>query len=55
MKVLQNSSNFFATLVGFVPQEDVMHDDLSIEENLQFSAEWRLNEKEYFFLLKFCL
>jgi ABC-type multidrug transport system ATPase subunit len=46
-KVLQNSSNFFATLVGFVPQEDVMHDDLSIEENLQFSAEWRLNENDF--------
>ncbi len=30
-----------AVLIGFVPQEDVMHDDLSVQENLQFSAEWR--------------
>ena len=36
---------FFSNVVGFVPQEDVMHDDFSIEENLQFSAEWRLDQE----------
>ena len=36
-----------ATMIGFVPQEDVMHDDLSVQENLQFSAEWRLDERAF--------
>ena len=44
-KDVTRSPEFFANVVGFVPQEDVMHDDFSIEENLQFSAEWRLDQE----------
>ena len=35
----------YSTLVGYVPQQDTMHDDFTIEENLQFSANWRLDNK----------
>ena len=28
--------------VGFVPQDDIVHDDLTVEENLRFSAMLRL-------------
>ncbi|PRP79390.1 abc transporter family protein [Planoprotostelium fungivorum] len=32
----------YPKLVGFVPQEDIMHRDLTVEENLRFSAATRL-------------
>jgi ABC-type nitrate/sulfonate/bicarbonate transport system ATPase subunit len=39
--------NSIGGAIGFVPQDDIMHDDLSVEENLLFSAEWRLNNTMY--------
>jgi ABC-type multidrug transport system ATPase subunit len=33
--------------IGMVPQDDIMHDDFSVEENLLFSAEWRLNHSKF--------
>ena len=32
----------FPRLVGFVPQDDIMHDDLTVYENLLYSAQLRL-------------
>lgn len=32
----------FPRLTGFVPQDDIMHDDLTVYENLNFSAQLRL-------------
>ena len=45
--VTKSDSALFSTLVGFVPQQDVMHDDFSVEENLQFSADWRLANEDF--------
>ena len=32
----------FPSLVGFVPQDDIMHDDLTVYENIMYSARLRL-------------
>jgi ABC-type lipoprotein export system ATPase subunit len=32
----------FLDRVGFVPQDDILYGDLTVEESLQFSASWRL-------------
>ena len=37
------SSDSLKSRLGFVPQEDIMHDDLTVEQNLALSSEWRLN------------
>jgi len=29
------------TIVGFVPQEDIMHRELTVLENIRFSAQYR--------------
>lgn len=34
--------NKFKEIVGFVPQEDIMHRNLTVYENLSFNAYWRL-------------
>lgn len=32
----------YKCVMGFVPQDDIMHTDLTVEENLLFSAKYRL-------------
>lgn len=32
----------YKRVMGFVPQDDIMHTDLTVEENLLFSARYRL-------------
>ena len=34
-------------LVGFVPQDDIVLDELTVEQNLIFSADWRLPEDSF--------
>ncbi len=38
----ESSISQFKQIVGFVPQEDVMHRNLTVKENLQLSADMRL-------------
>lgn len=35
----------YTDLVGFVPQDDIMHDDLSVKENLSMTAALRLPQR----------
>ncbi|XP_024985356.1 ABC transporter G family member 28-like [Cynara cardunculus var. scolymus] len=39
------SMNSYKKIIGFVPQDDIVHGDLTVEENLWFSAKCRLPAK----------
>ncbi|KAI7724924.1 hypothetical protein M8C21_012702 [Ambrosia artemisiifolia] len=41
----RESMNSYKKIIGFVPQDDIVHGDLTVEENLWFSARCRLPAK----------
>ncbi|KAM0013873.1 putative ABC transporter, AAA+ ATPase domain, P-loop containing nucleoside triphosphate hydrolase [Helianthus debilis subsp. tardiflorus] len=41
----RESMNSYKRIIGFVPQDDIVHGDLTVEENLWFSARCRLPAK----------
>jgi ABC-type multidrug transport system ATPase subunit len=47
LELNEENFNFLKTYIGYVPQDDIVHNDLTVEEALMYAAHLRLTESKY--------